>query len=93
MKKDIQKPILYKADPIVFAQLEKMKEERPTSFNRNKFLNDALLLYIELVRLMQTSEYHYLNEVSFQDYHLQRIMFERLRKISLEHPPKRIYQK
>lgn len=84
MKKDIQKPILYKADPYVFAQLEKIKEERPTSFNRNKFLNDALLLYIELYRLMQSPEFFYFNEVNFGTYHLQRVLYERLRKINRE---------
>lgn len=92
MKKDIQKPILYKADPLVFAHLEKFKELHKDSFNRNKFINDAMLFYIEFVELMNTPEYKYLNEVSFQDYHLQKIVFERLKKLT-QILPKSIYKK
>lgn len=88
MKKDIQKPILYKADPYVFAQIEKMKETSRYSFNRNEFINRAVFQYIEFVKLMQSPEYAYLNEVSFNDAHLQKILYMRLRNIALYYPPK-----
>lgn len=87
MERDTQKPILYKADPFIFAQLEKMKDSK-WKFNRNKFINDAVLLYIELVKLMRSPEYAYLNEVSFNDAHLQKIIYQRLKKISFDYPPK-----
>lgn len=87
MDKDIQKPILYKADPLVYAHIEKQKEILGGTLNRNRFINDAMLLYIELVKLMQQPEYSYLNEVSFNDEHLQRILFERLRSISIKYRP------
>lgn len=87
MDKDIQKPILYKADPLVYAHIEKQKEILGGTLNRNRFINDAMLLYIELVKLMQLPEYSYLNEVSFNDGHLQRILFERLRAISIMYRP------
>lgn len=89
MERDTQKPILYKADPFIFAQLEKMKEDTHWKFNRNKFLNDAALLYLELVKLMRSPEYAYLNEVSFNDAHLQRILYQRLVSICREYPPQR----
>lgn len=88
MKKDLQKPILYKADPDIFVQIEIMKDTAKYKFNRNQFLNKALRLYIELVKLMQSPEYAYLNEVSFNDAHLQRILYERLKRICLDHPAK-----
>lgn len=92
MKKDLQKPILFKADPYVFAQIELQKESTVGRFNRNKFLNDALALYIELVKLMQHPQYAYLNEVSFNDAHLQKILYQRLRRIGETYPPKGIYK-
>ena len=87
MDHDIQKPILYKADPLVYAHIEKQKQIHGGALNRNRFINEAMLLYIELVTLMQQPEYGYLNEVSFNDEHLQRILFERLRTISIRHRP------
>ena len=87
MEKDIQKPILYKANPWIYAQIELQKEIHGGILNRNKFINEAMQLYIELVKLMQMPEYSYLNEVSFNDGHLQRILFERLRTISIKHRP------
>lgn len=88
MKKDIQKPILYNADPYVFAQIEKMKETSRYKFNRNEFINRAVFQYIELVKLMQSPQYAYLNEVSFNDAHLQKILYMRLKNIALYYPPK-----
>lgn len=87
MEKDIQKPILYKANPWIYAQIELQKEIHGGILNRNKFINEAMQLYIELVKLMQMPEYSYLNEVSFNDGHLQRILFERLMTISIKHRP------
>lgn len=89
MKKDIQKPILYKADPDLFLHLENYKDSDAWHWNRNQFLNDAVRLYIELVKLMQTPEYAYLNEVSFNEGRFQRILYERLKKISHKYPPER----
>lgn len=87
MDKDIQKPILYKADPLIYAQIELQKEIHGGALNRNKFINEAVELYLELVNLMQRPEFVYINEVSFNDAHLQRILFERLRIISIRHRP------
>lgn len=85
MDKDIQKPILYKADPYIYAQIERQKEIHGGALNRNKFINEAVQLYLELVALMQQPQYGYINEVSFNDAHLQRILYERLRTISIRH--------
>lgn len=82
MKKDLQKPILYKADPDIYMIIENLKDRSRFHFNRNRLLNDALRLYLELIKLMQSPEYGYLNEVSFNDAHLQRILYERLRRIA-----------
>lgn len=87
MDKDIQKPILYKADPWIYAQIELQKEIHGGTLNRNKFINEAMQLYLELVKLMQQPQYGYINEVSFNDAHLQRILFERLKTISIRHRP------
>lgn len=87
MYKDIQKPILYKADPWVYAQIELQKEIHGGALNRNKFINEAMRLYLELVKLMQQPQYGYINEVSFNDAHLQRILYQRLRDISIRHRP------
>ncbi len=88
MDKDIQKPILYKADPWVYAQIELQKELHGGTLNRNKFINEAVELYLELVKLMQRPEYGYINQVSFNDAHLQRILLERLKTISIRHRPR-----
>lgn len=85
MDKDIQKPILYKAEPWIYAQIERQKEIHGGVLNRNKFINEAVQLYLELVSLMQQPQYGYINEVSFNDAHLQRILFERLKTISIRH--------
>lgn len=87
MDKDIQKPILYKADPWIFAQIELQKEIHGGALNRNKFINEAVQLYLEIVKLMQQPQYGYINEESFNDAHLQRILFERLKIISIRHRP------
>lgn len=92
MERDTQKPILYKADPWVFAQVEELKDKTAWHLNRNKFINEAMQLYIEFVKLMQSKEYAYLNEVSFNDAHLQRILYERLKNIGHRYPPKGIYK-
>lgn len=89
MKKDLQKPILYKADPDIFVHIENLKDADTMIFNRNRLINDSVRLYIELIRLMQRPEYAYLNEVSFNDAHLQRILYDRLRNICREYPPHR----
>lgn len=88
MDKDIQKPILYKADPWIYAQIELQKEIHGGTFNRNRFINEAVQLYLELVKMMQQPQYGYINEVSFNDAHLQRILFERLKKICIRHNPR-----
>lgn len=88
MERDIQKPILYKADPWIYAQIELQKEIHGGALNRNKFINEAMYLYLELVKLMQQPQYGYINEVSFNDAHLQRILFERLKTISIRHRPR-----
>lgn len=89
MKNDIQKPILYKADADLFARLENLKEHDLRIFNRNGLINDAVRLYLELIRLMQEPEYAYLNEVSFNDARLQRILFGKLQILSGKYPPHR----
>lgn len=82
MKKDLQKPILYKADPDVYMIIEDLKDRSRFHFNRNLLINDGVRLYLELIKLMQQPEYGYLNEVSFNDLHLQRILYERLKRIA-----------
>lgn len=93
MKKDIQKPILFKAEPDLFLHLENFKDSDSWRWNRNEFLNDALRLYIEFVKLMNEPEYAYLNEVSFNESRLQRILFERLKRIGCKYPPARFKHK
>ena len=88
MDKDIQKPILYKADPWVYAQIELQKGVHGGKLNRNKFINEAVELYLELVKLMQRPEFAYINEVSFNDAHLQRILYQRLKMIAYNHRPR-----
>lgn len=89
MDKDLQKPILFKCDPDVFAQLENLKVNDTWHFNRNRILNDAARLYVELIKLTQQPEYAYLNEISFQDAHLQRILYNRLKSIINRYPARR----
>lgn len=86
MKKDIQKPILYKADPYVFAQVESLKELRP-ALNRNKMINDAMTLYIKLIKTVGKSEI--LNEISFNQETLQRFLYKQCKDVQREW--KRIY--
>ena len=81
MKKDIQKPILYKADPYVFAQVESLKEQRP-ALNRNKMINDAMTLYIKLIKTVGKSEI--LNEISFNQETLQRFLFKQCKDVQNE---------
>ena len=88
MNKDLQKPILYKADPDIFVQIEKMKDSAKYKFNRNQFLNNAVRLYLELIKLTQSPVYDYLTEESFNDTHLQKILYNRLKIISLTYAPK-----
>lgn len=78
MKKDIQKPILYKADPYVFAQIESLKEQRP-ALNRNKMINDAMTLYIKLVKTLGNTEY--LNEITFNQETLQRFLYKQCKDV------------
>lgn len=93
MNRDTQKPILFKAEPDLFSHLENFKYSDIWRWNRNEFLNDAVRLYIELVKLMHEPEYTFLNEVSFNESRLQRILFERLRRISRKYPPQRFKRK
>lgn len=86
MKKDIQKPILYKADPYVFAQIESLKEQRP-ALNRNKMINDAMTIYIKLLKTLGKSEI--LNEITFNQETLQRFLYKQCKDVQREW--KRIY--
>lgn len=86
MKKDIQKPILYKADPYVFAQIESLKEQRP-ALNRNKMINDAMTIYIKLIKTLGKSEI--INEITFNQESLQRFLFKQCKDVQREW--KRIY--
>ena len=86
MKKDIQKPILYKADPYVFAQIESLKEQRP-ALNRNKMINDAMTLYIKLIKTLGKSEI--INEITFNQESLHRFLFKQCKDVQREW--KRIY--
>lgn len=86
MKKDIQKPILYKADPYVFAQIESLKEQHP-ALNRNKMINDAMTLYIKLLKIVGKSEI--LNKITFNQDSLQYFLFKQCKDIQNEW--KRIY--
>lgn len=78
MKKDIQKPILYKADPYVFAQIESLKEQRP-ALNRNKMINDAMKLYIKLIKTLGNTEY--LNEITFSQDSLQLFLYKQCKDV------------
>ena len=86
MKKDIQKPILYKADPYVFAQIESLIEQCP-ALNRNKMINDAMTFYIKLLKTLGKSEI--LNEITFNQETLQRFLYKQCKDVQREW--KRIY--
>lgn len=81
MKKDIQKPILYKADPYVFAQIESLKEQRP-ALNRNKMINDAMTIYIKLLKTLGKSEI--INEITFNQESLQRFLYKQCKDVQRE---------
>lgn len=89
MKKDVQKPILYKADADLFVAIENMKDSDKGIPNRNRLINEAVRLYLELIKLLQQPDYAYLNEISFNDIHLQTILYNRLKAINREYPPHR----
>lgn len=86
MKKDLQKPILFKSEPEVFAQIELLKEQRP-GFNRNKMINDAMTLYIKLIKTVGKMEY--MDVITFNQDSLQRFLFKQCKDIQREW--KRIY--
>lgn len=86
MKRDTQKPILFKSEPEVFAQIELLKEQRP-ALNRNKMINDAMTLYIKLIKTVGKMEY--IDVVTFNQDSLQRFLFKQCRDIQKEW--KRIY--
>lgn len=86
MKKDIQKPILFKSEPEVFAQIELLKEQRP-GLNRNKMINDAMTLYIKLIKTVGKMEY--MDVITFNQDSLQRFLFKQCKDIQREW--KRIY--
>lgn len=86
MKKDIQKPILFKSEPEVFAQIELLKEQRP-GLNRNKMINDAMTLYIKLIKTVGKMEY--MDVITFNQDSLQRFLFKQCKDIQKEW--KRIY--
>ena len=81
MKKDIQKPILYKADPYVFAQIESLKEQRP-ALNRNKMINAAMTIYIKLLKTLGKSEI--INEITFNQESLQRFLYKQCKDVQRE---------
>ena len=89
MNKDVQKPILYKADADLFVAIENMKDSDKRIPNRNRLINEAVRLYLELIKLLQQPDYAYLNEISFNDIHLQTILYNRLKAIGREYPPHR----
>ena len=86
MKRDTQKPILFKSEPEVFAQIELLKEQRP-GLNRNKMINDAMTLYIKLVKTLGQMEF--LNDITYNQENLQRFLFKQCKDIQREW--KRIY--
>lgn len=86
MKRDTQKPILFKSEPEVFAQIELLKEQRP-ALNRNKMINDAMTLYIKLIKTLVQMEI--LNDITYNQDSLQRFLFKHCKDIQREW--KRIY--
>lgn len=81
MKRDTQKPILFKSEPEVFAQIELLKEQRP-GLNRNKMINDAMTLYIKLVKTLGPMEI--LNDITYNQDSLQRFLFKQCKDIQRE---------
>lgn len=81
MKRDTQKPILYKAEPEVFAQIEYLKELRP-GLNKNKMINDAMTLYIKLIKTVGGMEY--LNEITYNQESLQRFLLKQCKDVQKE---------
>lgn len=86
MKRDTQKPILFKSEPEVFAQIELLKEQRP-GLNRNKMINDAMTLYIKLIKTLGQMEI--LDDITYNQDNLQRFLFKQCKDIQREW--KRIY--
>ena len=86
MKRDTQKPILFKSEPEVFAQIELLKEQRP-GLNRNKMINDAITLYIKLIKTLGQMEIF--NEITYNQDSLQRFLFKQCKDIQREW--KRVY--
>lgn len=86
MKRDTQKPILFKSEPEVFAQIELLKEQQP-ALNRNKMINDAMTLYIKLIKTLGKMEI--LNDITYNQDSLQRFLFKQCKDIQKEW--KRIY--
>lgn len=86
MKKDLQKPILYKAEPEVFTQIELLKEQHP-GLNRNKMINEAMTLYIKLLKTLGQMEI--LNDITYNQESLQRFLFKQCKDIQKQW--KRIY--
>ena len=86
MKRDTQKPILFKSDPEVFVQIELLKDQRP-GLNRNKMINDAMTLYIKLIKTLGQMEI--LNDITYNQDSLQRFLFKQCKDIQREW--KRIY--
>lgn len=86
MKRDTQKPILFKSEPEVFAQIELLKDQR-TGLNRNKMINDAMTLYIKLIKILGQMEI--LNDITYNQESLQRFLFKQCKDIQSKW--KRIY--
>lgn len=86
MKRDTQKPILFKSEPEVFAQIELLKEQRP-GLNRNKMINDAMTLYIKLIKIILNTEE--MDVITFNQDSLQRFLYKQCKDIEREW--KRIY--
>ena len=89
MNKDIQKPILYKADADLFMMIENMRDADKRIPTSNRLINEAVRLYLELNKLMQQPDYAYLNEISFNDIHIQTVIYNRLKDIGRNYPPQR----
>ena len=85
MDKDIQKPILYKADPYNYAQIEKLKESM--SINRNQLINSAVYVYLRLIEKLRYMED--LNEITWNQAPLQEYLFQTLREIQRKYKLRR----
>lgn len=81
MDKDLQKPILYKCDPWNYAQMELLKESMP--INRNRLLNCAVYFYLELIKKLRCMED--LNEITWNQAHLQKFLLDNLYEIQREY--------